>query len=162
MVFSGRLERSSVVGHSWGITCSRAARDDVVSDLDFRLTPNCCKSTCTRLYLAQVSNPIIENRFSQFKKNSGLVGDTVRPVRRAVCTRLRPERPDRLTRILNSSRGFVLIWFAGTDGLSLLRLPDWCSIDMDMDMDMDDVRTKRCVDQILWLRNLQGSRFFWF
>jgi hypothetical protein len=46
--FSCRLERSSVVGHSWGITCSRAARDDMVSDLDFRLTPNCCKSTGTR------------------------------------------------------------------------------------------------------------------
>ena len=37
----------------------------MVSDLDFRLTPNYCKSTGTRFYLAQVSDPIIENRFSQ-------------------------------------------------------------------------------------------------
>jgi hypothetical protein len=68
--FSCRLERSSVVGHSWGITCSRAARDDVVLNWDFRHTPpSCCKSTDTRFNLLkfQISNPVIESRFSPKK-----------------------------------------------------------------------------------------------
>jgi len=60
-----RLERSSVVGHSWGITCSRAARDDMVSDLDFRLT-RLLQIHWHAFYFAPLSNPIIENRFSQF------------------------------------------------------------------------------------------------
>ena len=37
MCYSYRLGRLSVVGHSWGITCSRTVRDNMMSDLDFIL-----------------------------------------------------------------------------------------------------------------------------